>query len=76
MFLNKLKEKQRIASGKPAKIQNSSMRSRYEADTQVDNEGRLLGEQAFSDLTDRQNDEVSCWWEVELRNSSCTRTEP
>ncbi len=57
--MNKMKEKQRVAHGKPGKIQNSSMRSKYEADNQqVDQQGRLLGEQAFADLTDRENDEV------------------
>ena len=48
-----------MAHGKPAKIQNSSMRSRYEADNQLDDNGRPMGEQAFADMTDRQNDEVS-----------------
>jgi hypothetical protein len=57
--MNKQKEKQRVAHGKPAKIVNSSMDERYRSDQdQVDSEGRALGEQAFDDLTDRQNDEV------------------
>jgi len=51
-ILNKRKEKERVANGKPAKIANASMEKEYRqtADGQ-------LGQQAFADLTDRQNDE-------------------
>lgn len=66
-FLNKQKEKERVANGKPAKIQDLSMNSKYEArqDYQAspgedgETEGPRLGDNAFADLTDRQNDEVS-----------------
>ncbi|KAI5451305.1 hypothetical protein NCC49_001900 [Naganishia albida] len=64
-FLNKQKEKERVANGKPAKIQDLSMNSKYEArqDYQAspgedgETEGPRLGDNAFADLTDRQNDE-------------------
>lgn len=65
--LNKQKEKERVANGKPAKIQDLSMNSKYEA-RQIyqaspgedgETEGPRLGDNAFADLTDRQNDEVS-----------------
>lgn len=57
--MNNSHEKRRVALGKPAKIQNSSMDAKYQADDQMDTEGRRMGEQAFEDLTDKQNDEVS-----------------
>ena len=56
---NRAKEKQRVAHGKPAKIHNSSLAAKYKSDQdQTDSDGRVLGEQAFADLTDKQNDEV------------------
>jgi hypothetical protein len=59
IWMNKSHEKRRVALGKPAKMVNSSMDAKYKADDQVGQDGRMLGEQAFSDLTDKQNDEVS-----------------
>lgn len=59
-LMNKAKEKQRVRHGKPAKMINSSMDAKYAADIDnVDDQGQVLGGQAFEDLTDRQNDEVS-----------------
>lgn len=57
--MNKSHEKRRVALGKPAKMVNSSMDAKYKADDQVGQDGKMMGEQAFSDLTDKQNDEVS-----------------
>ena len=72
MFLNKLQERKRVKNGKPAKMVDHSMESKYhDADEQVDEvagvaEGdpeaapahhHRVGEQAFLDLTDRKNDE-------------------
>ncbi|TXT07424.1 hypothetical protein VHUM_03144 [Vanrija humicola] len=58
-ILNRQKEKTRVAHGKPAKIANSSMDKHYKAasNDQVDSEGNRLGQQAFADMTDRENDE-------------------
>jgi hypothetical protein len=58
-MMNKRKEKQRVTNGKPAKLVDSSMHRVYQAafDDAV-TEGYRLGDQAFSDLTDVQNDEV------------------
>lgn len=64
-FLNKRKEKERVANGKPARLEDLSMRAQYSAreDHQAEpgedgvTEGPRLGENAFADLTDRQNDE-------------------
>jgi hypothetical protein len=57
--MNKHKEKQRVAHGKPAKIIDTSMHKVYRAapDDEVA-AGYRLGDQAFMDLTDVQNDEV------------------
>lgn len=49
--LNKLQRKKRIANGKPADLKDTSMNHTYQAE----DEG--LGEDAFLDLTDRNNDE-------------------
>jgi hypothetical protein len=52
-----------VRNGKPAKLVDRSMGARYVAGD-VDENGEkgaggvVLGEQAFLDLTDRQNDEV------------------
>jgi hypothetical protein len=58
-LMNKHKEKQRVAHGKPAKIIDTSMHKVYQAapDDEVAG-GYRLGDQAFLDLTDVQNDEV------------------
>ncbi|KZO94328.1 MFS general substrate transporter [Calocera viscosa TUFC12733] len=62
MFLNKLKEKQRVANGKPAKLRDLSMTKHYvqEDETEGTVEGgdrRQWGANAFADMTDKQNDE-------------------
>lgn len=73
IFLNKLQERKRVKNGKPAKIKDHSMEDKYhDADEQPedfetgvaegDPEARpahhaRIGENAFLDLTDRQNDE-------------------
>lgn len=73
MFLNKLQERKRVKNGKPAKIKDRSMDSKYhDADEQPEDfatgtaEGdpqarpahhARIGDNAFLDLTDRQNDE-------------------
>jgi len=56
MWLNKKKEAQRVLNGKPAKLKDLSMENKYvEGD---DDEGGIrIGEHAFEDLTDVQNDE-------------------
>ncbi len=61
-LLNKLKEKERVRNGKPAKLVDRSMNARY-VSGDVDENGEMgaggvhLGDQAFADLTDRRNDE-------------------
>jgi hypothetical protein len=62
-FLNKLKEKERVRNGKPAKLVDRSMNAKYvQADSDESGQkganGPQLGGQAFLDLTDRENDEV------------------
>ncbi|KAL0059067.1 hypothetical protein AAF712_014244 [Marasmius tenuissimus] len=75
MMLNKLKERQRVRNGKPAKLHDTSMDARFQmADTALDaSEARTnvsdsdhaegtpghvhLGDNAFKDLTDKENDE-------------------
>lgn len=74
MFLNKLQERKRVKNGKPAKIKDHSMESKYhDADEQSDGElttgvaegdpearpapHARIGDQAFLDKTDRENDE-------------------
>lgn len=49
-----------MKNGKPAKLYNSSMDKKYAAgpENEVDSHGRRLGDQAFSDMTDKENDEV------------------
>lgn len=51
-LMNVAKEKERVRNGKPAKIQNASMEKSYRKTA-----GDGLGQQAFDDLTDKQNDE-------------------
>lgn len=55
LLLNKRQERRRVANGKPAKIHDHSMDERY-TDASADNEVRM-GDNAFADLTDKQNDE-------------------
>lgn len=55
VLMNRMQEGRRVAHGKPAKIHDHSMEERY-TDMSADNDGRV-GEFAFADLTDRQNDE-------------------
>lgn len=52
LIMNRRKEKVRVANGKPAKIQDMSMEKTYRQ-----GEDTQLGQHAFEDLTDRQNDE-------------------
>ncbi|GFZ50389.1 hypothetical protein JCM24511_08146 [Saitozyma sp. JCM 24511] len=57
-LMNRHKEKQRVAHGKPAKIIDTSMHKVYQAAPDAEVEGGCrLGDQAFLDLTDGQNDE-------------------
>ncbi|KAF6810629.1 transporter C460.05-like protein 1 [Colletotrichum sojae] len=57
-LLNKMQERRRVANGKPRKIKDLSMEREYVDARQEDSEtGAQLGENAFLDLTDRQNDE-------------------
>ena len=60
-IMNNSKEKTRVANGKPAKLSNNSMAARYEAGSiELDSQtGHRLGDQAFADMTDKENDEVS-----------------
>jgi len=53
--LNKAQARRRIANGKPAHIHDHSMEGEY-VDIAADNE-EAIGEQAFADMTDRENDE-------------------
>lgn len=49
-----------MANGKPAKLVDTSNDARYTAgEITLDTQGRRLGDQAFLDMTDKQNDEVS-----------------
>ncbi|KZT50875.1 MFS general substrate transporter [Calocera cornea HHB12733] len=63
MFLNKRKEAQRVANGKPAKLRDLSMMKHFEQANDQTLAGAEagahahLGDQAFLDLTDQQNDE-------------------
>ncbi|KAL0579490.1 hypothetical protein V5O48_002532 [Marasmius crinis-equi] len=69
-YLNKLKERQRIRNGKPPKLHDTSMDARFrmadsaatDTSTTASNSdqggGHLhLGDNAFKDLTDKENDE-------------------
>ncbi|KAI8948722.1 MFS general substrate transporter [Xylaria longipes] len=68
LFLNKQQEHRRVANGKPAKIKDTSMSSKYHdleaeesSDGVVAEQGAAarnrIGQNAFADMTDRQNDE-------------------
>lgn len=55
LVLNKMQEKKRVANGKSARIVDQSMQNQYQ-DVEGGTESSV-GNQAFMDLTDRQNDE-------------------
>lgn len=60
--LNKMQERRRVANGKPAKIVDRSMENNYqvsEEDAEVEavETDNQVGNNAFLDLTDRENDE-------------------
>lgn len=54
-LLNKIQQRKRVEHGKPAKIHDHSMEERY-TDMSADNDFHV-GDFAFADLTDKQNDE-------------------
>ncbi|KAJ4391707.1 hypothetical protein N0V93_005327 [Gnomoniopsis smithogilvyi] len=55
VVLNRMQETQRVARGKPANLHDHSMDRQYTEMCLVD--GYVVGNFAFADLTDRQNDE-------------------
>ncbi|KAJ4424134.1 hypothetical protein N0V82_001182 [Gnomoniopsis sp. IMI 355080] len=55
VMLNRMQEAQRVARGKPAKLHDHSMDGKYTEMCVVN--GYIVGNFAFADLTDRQNDE-------------------
>lgn len=55
VLMNKMQERKRVAHGKPAKIHDHSMEERY-TEMGADNDCHV-GDFAFANLTDRQNDE-------------------
>ncbi|BEI80309.1 hypothetical protein CcaverHIS002_0108380 [Cutaneotrichosporon cavernicola] len=59
-FLNKQRQRQRVANGKPEFIKDTSMSSKWEAQEEVQEEGAgvRLGQNALLDLTDFENDEM------------------
>lgn len=60
LFLNRMQERRREHNGKPRKIIDRSMDARFMAEPPVDDEAmrtNALGENAFLDMTDRENDE-------------------
>ncbi|BCS24202.1 putative MFS transporter [Aspergillus puulaauensis] len=59
-FLNKRQEKRRIANGKPGKMIDRSMQNHFHQEDDVPAESgadETVGNNAFKDLTDRENDE-------------------
>ena len=59
-FLNRVQEHRREQNGKPRKIHDHSMNTRFIAAAPVEEEAvntNVLGENAFLDMTDRENDE-------------------
>ncbi|KAH8836106.1 putative allantoate permease [Flagelloscypha sp. PMI_526] len=54
-WLNKKKEKERVANGKPAKLKDLSMTRKFDNAENVDD--TKLGTNAFVDMTDKENDE-------------------
>lgn len=62
IVLNRWQERKMVKNGKPARITDHSMEDKYhDADEQFNDAGGVhrtrIGEKAFLDLTDRQNDE-------------------
>ncbi|KAL4811048.1 major facilitator superfamily domain-containing protein [Aspergillus unguis] len=56
--LNKLQERKRVANGKPAKMVDRSMHTSFHQESQESGEtDEHIGDHAFMDLTDRENDE-------------------
>ncbi|KAE8338714.1 hypothetical protein BDV24DRAFT_176630 [Aspergillus arachidicola] len=60
--LNKMQERRRVANGKPAKIVDRSMDNNYQvseedAEVEAAETDNQVGNNAFLDLTDRENDE-------------------
>lgn len=60
--LNKMQERRRVANGKPAKIVDRSMENNYQvseedAEVEAAETDNQVGNNAFLDLTDRENDE-------------------
>ena len=88
-FLNKRKAIERVKNGKPANIRDLSMSSKYEKavekvtdnNAEASTSGAQLGDNAFLDLTDSQNDEVCHavqfgeFWMLMIHASSSTSTE-
>ncbi|KAI4527611.1 MFS general substrate transporter [Schizophyllum commune Loenen D] len=77
--LNKLKARERVKNGKPANIRDLSMEKKYTAHVEevkddskleASTTGAALGDNAFLDLTDKQNDELC---EEQVRDSSPKR---
>jgi hypothetical protein len=66
-FLNRLQAKKREALGKTAIVQDASLETRENANTAQEANGARFGENAFDDLTDRQNEDFIC----ELKLLSC-----
>ncbi|KKA23748.1 hypothetical protein T310_2200 [Rasamsonia emersonii CBS 393.64] len=56
VVLNRMQERRRVRNGKPAKVVDYSMRERYHDTSESDPDG-TIGDKAFLDLTDRENDE-------------------
>ncbi|KAI1822478.1 MFS general substrate transporter [Xylaria intraflava] len=58
-FLNKMQERRRVENGKPAKIIDTSMADTYHDLVAADESAgeSRIGQNAFADLTDRENDE-------------------
>ncbi|OJJ79973.1 putative MFS transporter [Aspergillus glaucus CBS 516.65] len=60
VVLNRMQERRRVRNGKPAKMVDRSMMDQYQEEgNQEDREDReqQIGDNAFLDLTDRENDE-------------------
>ncbi|KAI9926999.1 hypothetical protein MW887_003380 [Aspergillus wentii] len=57
IVLNKMQEKRRVQNGKPAKMVDRSMADQYEEMEDEEGGEQQVGDQAFMDLTDRENDD-------------------
>lgn len=71
MMLNELQIKKRVKHGKQAAVEDKSMKKTYHSfesgKDAIDDAGMLLGQQAFLDLTDQQNDEfVYIYWKLDF----------